>query len=880
MAVLSIITKKVNKMSQNESLNILIVDDNQNNLFTLHTLINEHINAQIFEAQSGVIALQILLCEKIDLIILDVQMPEMDGFETAQLIRSRKKTQHIPIVFLTAAYKSEEFKQKGFAIGAADYLTKPIDAPQLISRIKSYLRFIEQERQHNQELERKVQERTAELLEANQKLKQEIQERKQIEKKLQEAHDQLEQRVQERTAELSATNQQLKTQINERKLVEAALERLSRQTQLILECAGEGIFGLNLEGDTLLVNPAAAKMLGYEVDELMDRNQHTTIHHTKKDGTPYPVKECPINAALRDGNSYHLDDEIFWRKDGSCFAVEYMTTPIIEQDKITGAVVTFRDISERKQAEAALQEAKSAAENARAVAEAANLSKSQFLANMSHELRTPLNAIIGYTEMLTEEAEETRQNNFIPDLHRVHSAGKHLLGLINDVLDISKIEAGKMELHLEIFDLTTLFSEVVSTVQPLMEKKTNVLSVKSDEALGEMYADMTKLRQILLNLLSNAAKFTEQGLICIEVSRQQLQDDEDWIRICVTDDGIGMTPEQRKKLFQPFTQADPSTTRKYGGTGLGLAITKEFAEMMGGNINVVSEFGHGSMFTVLLPAIASEPIMQKTEELLLKGDGIVLVIDDDSAVRELFKNYLSQLGYAVAVAADGKECLRLAQKLRPDAIILDVKMPGIDGWKVLSTLKSDPLLTDIPVIMMSVEERQNQGYALDATDYLVKPVRPEQLASIFDKYHIGDDSQSLVMVVEDDTIIREVIAGMIKNAGLRVFKAENGKVALEHIENKKPALILLDLRMPVMDGFEFLSHLRENERWCSIPVVVLTSTHLTPEEQACLQGDVETILRKETYNRDDLLLHIHKLIANSKHEVDNQPNYSHYGFWQ
>ncbi len=395
MAVLSIITKKVNKMSQNESLNILIVDDNQNNLFTLHTLINEHINAQIFEAQSGVIALQILLCEKIDLIILDVQMPEMDGFETAQLIRSRKKTQHIPIVFLTAAYKSEEFKQKGFAIGAADYLTKPIDAPQLISRIKSYLRFIEQERQHNQELERKVQERTAELLEANQKLKQEIQERKQIEKKLQEAHDQLEQRVQERTAELSATNQQLKTEINERKLVEAALERLSRQTQLILECAGEGIFGLNLEGDTLLVNPAAAKMLGYEVDELMGRNQHSIIHHTKKDGTPYPVKECPINAALRDRNSYHRDDEIFWRKDGSCFAVEYMTTPIIEQDKITGAVVTFRDISERKQAEAALQEAKSAAENARAVAEAANLSKSQFLANMSHELRTPLNAIIG-----------------------------------------------------------------------------------------------------------------------------------------------------------------------------------------------------------------------------------------------------------------------------------------------------------------------------------------------------------------------------------------------------------------------------------------------------------------------------------------------------
>lgn len=859
-------------MSQNESLNILIVDDNKNNLFTLHTLINEHLEAQIFEAESGVLALQILLSEKIDLIILDVQMPEMDGFETAQLIRSRKKTRHIPIVFLTAAYKSEEFKQKGFAIGAADYLTKPIDTTQLISRIQSYLRFIEQERLHNQELEQKVQERTAELLETNQKLKQEIQERKEIENKLQEAHIQLEQRVQERTAEISTTNRQLKTEIKERQLVEAALERLSRQTQLILECAGEGIFGLNLEGNAILVNPAAAQMLRYQVDELIGHNQHILVHHTKKDGTPYPVEECPIHAALLDGNSYHRDDEVFWRQDGSSFAVEYMTTPIIENDKITGAVVTFRDITERKQSEAALQEAINAAENARAVAEAANLSKSQFLANMSHELRTPLNAIIGYSEMLQEEAEDSGQEEFIPDLQRVHAAGKHLLGLINDVLDLSKIEAGKMELHLETFDIAQLFNDVVNTIQPLMEKKNNTLTIQRADALGEMYADMTKLRQIVLNLLSNAAKFTEHGLISIEACRE-IKDEEDWIRICVTDDGIGMTLEQQQKLFKPFTQADSSTTRKFGGTGLGLAITKKFVEMMGGNISVVSEFGHGSMFTIQLPTLVSDPIIQPTEELLLKGDGIVIVIDDDSMVRELLRDYLSQRGYAVAVAADGKEGLRLAKKLRPDAIILDVKMPGVDGWKVLSTLKSDSLLADIPVVMMSVEEYKNQGYAQGATDYLVKPVRHEELVGILKKYHIGDDSQSLVMVVEDDTVIRELIASMINAAGLRVFKAENGKVALEHIEHKHPTLILLDLRMPVMDGFEFLSHLREHEKWRSIPVVVLTSSHLTAEEQASLQGEVVNIFQKQTYNRDDLLLHVHQLISSSKPDADNSESY-------
>jgi PAS domain S-box-containing protein len=850
-------------MSENQSINILIVDDNKNNLFTLHTLINEHLEADIFEAESGVIALQILLQEKIELIILDVQMPEMDGFETAQLIRSRKKTQHIPIVFLTAAYKSEEFKQKGFAIGAADYLTKPIDANQLINRIKSYLRFIEQERYHNQDLERKVQDRTAELLKANQKLKQEIHERKQIEKKLQEAYEQMEQRVQERTQELSETNQQLQAEINERKLVEAALEALSRQNKLILESAGEGIFGLNLQGDAILVNPAAAKMLGYEVDELIGCNQHDVVHHSKKDGSPYPREDCPIHAALCDGNSYQRDDEVFWRKDGSYFVVEYITTPIIENAEITGAVVTFSDITERKRAEAALMEAKNAAENARAIAEAANLSKSQFLANMSHELRTPLNAIIGYSEMLKEEAEDLGQDDFIPDLLRVHSAGKHLLGLINDVLDLSKIEAGKMELHLETFNLATVFNEIVSTIQPLMEQKNNTFAVQCEEELGEMYADQTKLRQILLNLLSNAAKFTEQGLISIEAS-VQTEEDEKWIRLCITDDGIGMTTEQQEKLFQPFTQADSSTTRKYGGTGLGLAITKEFTEMMGGHINLISEFGHGSMFTVFLPMVVSKPITQVTKELLLKEDGIILVIDDDSTVRELFKGYLSKLGYAVAVAASGTEGFRLVKKLRPDAVILDVKMPGIDGWDVLSKLKSNPLLADIPVIMTSVEDHQQEGYALGATDYLLKPIRHEQLAFILDKYRIRDDSQNLVMVVEDDVVIREIVVEMLKHAGWRVFKAENGKVALEQLNNKKPSLILLDLMMPVMDGFEFLKKLRENEKWCTIPVVVLTSTHLNPEEQARLQGHVETIFQKETYNRENLLLHIHQLIATSK----------------
>jgi signal transduction histidine kinase/CheY-like chemotaxis protein len=408
------------------------------------------------------------------------------------------------------------------------------------------------------------------------------------------------------------------------------------------------------------------------------------------------------------------------------------------------------EISHRKQTQEELLNAKHAAEEA-------NRAKSTFLANMSHELRTPLNAIIGYSEMLEEETRDSGKVENVQDLKKIQAAGKHLLSLINDVLDLSKIEAGKMGLHLETFDVAQVIEEMVTTLQPAAAKNANLIHVHLAENVSVIKADITKVRQILFNLLSNACKFTDHGTVTVDVDQIKV-DKRDWIQFRVSDTGIGISAKQKENLFQEFAQADASIARKYGGTGLGLAITHRFVQLMKGRINVESEPGRGAIFTVQLPA---QVVMETTESApsedtsdvsfsKAKTDlNTILVIDDDPSVRDLMTRFLTKLDFQVVAAENGEEGLRLAKQIRPLLITLDVVMPECDGWTVLKRLKSDTQLAEIPVIMVTIVDNEAKGIDMGASNYLIKPVERDRLAVLVEKHRIARTST----VMEADAIL-------------------------------------------------------------------------------------------------------------------------------
>jgi adenylate cyclase len=514
-----------------------------------------------------------------------------------------------------------------------------------------------------------------------------------------------------------------------------------------------------------------------------------------------------------------------------------------------GKVIITADIT-------ALKERQHLLELARDKAMDATRTKSQFLANMSHELRTPLNAIIGLTDMMREDAEEADDENLtelVEPLSRVHSAGKHLLGLINEILDLSKIEAGKIDIAPEDIDIATMVRDVLVTAKTLADRNNNVMSAECEPDLGTLHADPMRLRQICLNLLSNACKFTESGTITVN-ARIVASAGGLLLVLSVQDTGIGMSEEQLGRMFQEFSQADASTSRKYGGTGLGLAISRKLARMMGGDIEVTSELGVGTCFTLTLPkglAAVNETNIEQAFALARNSEGPVLVIDDELSARQIIERILKKEGIETVIATNAREGLQKAHEVRPCLITLDVMMPDLDGWWVLRHLKEDPELANIPVIMISIFEEQNRAFTLGASDYVTKPVDPARLRAALQKFG-AKSTRKTGLIVDDDADARALMARVLNDQGWEVVEAENGIEGLKALDEYAPDIVLLDLAMPEMDGFGFMAALRERQISPRPAVLVVTAADLTEQDRQRLDGGVMAFLTKSESIREDI----------------------------
>jgi len=628
--------------------------------------------------------------------------------------------------------------------------------------------------------------------------------------------------------------------------------KLSEERLRLIQAAGGiGGFDVDLAAGRAICSPEFLALFGFDHTDVTRALVEDHLHPDDRDRALAVVSQ-----ALQTGEGFDDETRIV-AEDGTMRWVACRARPLADDvGAVNRWVGVMIDITERKLDEVELANAKTAAEEA-------NEAKSQFLANMSHELRTPLNAVIGYSEMLREDAEEREVPELVPDLDKIHRAGKTLLSLVNDLLDLAKIEAGKMELYLEDFGIAEMIAEVTATVRPLIDKNANAFVTSVPPTLPPMHADLTKTRQILLNLLSNSAKFTDKGTITLD-AYERADGERRWAVFEVRDTGIGMTVDQLARLFQAFEQADVSTTRKYGGTGLGLALTRKLCQLMGGDVSVTSVPDEGSVFTVTLPFTVTAADVDEEEatvEVAVPSGAqpTVLVIDDDPVIHDLMRRFLAKEGFRAVIAADGEAGVAAAKAHKPAAITLDVMMPRIDGWKVLALLKADPETADIPVIMLTMVGDRNLGYSLGASDFLTKPLDRQRLHVVLARHLKRVEGP--VLIVEDDAPTRELLRRTLEGHGHAVREADNGRSALAAVKEGVPSLILLDLLMPEMDGFQFLHALREDAAWREIPVIVLTSKDLSGTERDRLSGEVEAVLQKGALSREALLRQVSERVA-------------------
>ncbi len=697
-------------------------------------------------------------------------------------------------------------------------------------------------------------------------------------------------RLAETNADLDATARSLE-QANR------AFAGANRRLNLILQSASEGICGVDRDERITFANPAACALTGYSNEEMLGRSLHVLLHHTRADGTPAPTIDCPVFEVLRTGEARGGSEDIYWRKDGTSFPVEFAASPMLEDGRVEGAVVVFHEIAERKRAEEALRQAKS-------VAEAASRAKSEFLANMSHEIRTPMNAILGLVHLLQQTDLSTRQRDYA---QKIRVSAQSLLGILNDILDFSKVEAGKLELERVEFRLDDLLQNLAVIVgAAAQDKDIEVLFSVGPEVPLDLVGDPLRLQQVLINLAGNAIKFTEAGEVVVSVRAVEVTEERTVLAFSIRDTGIGIDADQKERLFQAFSQADSSTTRRYGGTGLGLAICTRLVTLMGGVMDVSSEPGQGSDFH--FTAVFGNPAFGLGGLGGLAGAGragerplrsrvvprglSVLVVDDNLTAREVLGELVTSFGWRTSLCASGAEAIAELERATAagqpyDIVLMDWKMPGMDGLETSRRIRDDGLVKAPVIIVVSAFGRERMGAGSggagsggDGLDELalggalVKPVTASSLLdAVIDAYGRGSGADAAeatplhactahppgflrpqlrplfgqrLLLVEDNGISQEVAREILERAGARVTLAGNGYEAIACVEEADPPfdLVLMDVQMPEMDGFEATRRLRARPAGQGLPIIAMTASALPSDRQRCLDGGMDDHIAK------------------------------------
>ncbi|HZC67062.1 MAG TPA: response regulator [Nitrospirales bacterium] len=648
------------------------------------------------------------------------------------------------------------------------------------------------------------------------------------------------------------------------------LRQAEERHRLMLESTAEGMWGLDLNGCCTFINQAGARMLGYRPDELIGKPMHVLTHHTRPDGSPYPAEACPIYRAFKTGESYQTDSDVFWRKDGTAFPVEYTSNPIVSAGAIKGAVLIFTDITQRRWAEVNLSIAKE-------LAETANRAKSEFLANMSHEIRTPMNAIIGMADLLLESPLTKEQHEYVRIFRR---AGDNLLALVNDILDLSKVEAGSLTLEHVEFDLVELIEKTSEMVAMVAHDKGLELACQiMTDVPRDLVGDPHRLRQILLNLMGNALKFTMAGEVVLRVqldgSVPPHQGGESVaLLFSVSDTGIGIPADKFDIIFESFTQADSSTTRQYGGTGLGLTISKRLAELMGGRMWVTSTVGQGSTFSFTAQFQVQENPKPRALVPPAELRGMkALVVDNSATNRMILKELLTAWGMQVNEVPNGKEGLAELTRAQEAGdpyrlVLLDCRMPEMDGFQVAERLRALPDLVGVTVMMLTSDSRmgdRTRSQELGMAGYLVKPVKRaelfEAIAVAVGKSQVcapepaleaapaaAKDQRALrILLAEDSPDNRLLVQSYLKHTSHHLDLADNGAIAVAKFEVRGFDLVLMDMQMPVMDGYAATRAIRQWEKEIGrppTPIIALTAFALQEEIQKSLDAGCTAHLTK------------------------------------